>query len=124
MVPPWAICFLAFTGLHFVYATDRDKALAMQRAAAAKAAGGGGLNAPTGDGATPGVGSAIVTHTYTPSHDRGLDCHAGEPVTVLRLEPEWVRVRNLKGSEGWVPQSFLKMGEGLTGGLEGATTAL
>ena len=87
--------------------------------------------------AAPGNGSAILTHGYTPTHDRGLPCQAGEPVTVLRTEPEWVRVRNLSGSEGWVPVAFLKMskvagepsappppptaagelGEGLTGGV-------
>ena len=75
----------------------------------------------------------VLVVADTPTHDRGLACQAGEPVTVLRNEPEWVRVRNLAGSEGWVPAVFLKMGkvaeptapppagdeqgEGLSGGL-------
>ena len=53
--------------------------------------------------------NATLTHDYTPSHDRGLAAKAGDAVTVLRTEPEWVRIRNSSGQEGWVPQAFLKL---------------
>ena len=60
-------------------------------------------------GGGAGLGNATLTHDYTPSHDRGLAAKAGDAVTVLRTEPEWVRVRNSNGQEGWMPQAFLKM---------------
>jgi Na+/melibiose symporter-like transporter len=60
-------------------------------------------------GSSSGVGSATLTHDYSPSHDRGLASKAGEAVTVLRTEPEWVRVRNANGQEGWIPEAFLKI---------------
>ena len=53
--------------------------------------------------------TATLTHDYAPSHDRGLPCSAGETLTVLRSEPEWVRVRNSRAQEGWVPQSFVQI---------------
>ncbi len=56
-----------------------------------------------------GIGSATLTHDYIPSHDRGLPSKAGDTVTVLRTEPEWVRVRNTSGQEGWIPEVFLQM---------------
>jgi hypothetical protein len=73
-------------------------------------AGGGGA----------GLGNATLTHDYTPSHDRGLACKAGDAVTVLRTDPEWARVRNnSSGQEGWVPQAFLKMDDASSvGGTE------
>ncbi len=60
-------------------------------------------------GSHSGLGSGTLTHDYTPSHDRGLPSKAGDVVTVLRTEPEWVHVRNADGNQGWIPEGFLKM---------------
>ena len=45
---------------------------------------------------------------YVPSYERAMSAKKGETVSVLRDDDgEWLKVKNSRGDEGWVPRSFV-----------------
>ena len=45
---------------------------------------------------------------YVPSYERAMAAKKGETVSVLRDDDgEWLKVKNSRGDQGWVPRSFV-----------------
>ena len=70
----------------------------------------GGEPAPA-DPPAAAADTALVTHDYRPTHDRGLPCVRGDSLTVLHRDAQWFRVRDAHGQLGWVPRTFLKVSD-------------
>ncbi|KAJ3349104.1 Intersectin 1 (SH3 domain protein) [Allomyces javanicus] len=62
---------------------------------------------PTAAAASTAPPAVRVLYDYAAVSAGDLACRAGERLTVIEEEGEWVHARNTRGEEGWVPATYV-----------------